>query len=99
MLIRLQVKIGIPVAVIVIIAAVVGGVVGSKSSSKDSSSSSSTSGNNGNNDGGSTDVPSGGELSSIKDAVGRFATSTNSFGIPIYPTTASLGMCCAWLLF
>ncbi|THH14362.1 hypothetical protein EW146_g5957 [Bondarzewia mesenterica] len=78
------VKIGVPVLVLVIIGAVLGGVLGSRSSNNKSSSSSS---------GGSSAPQVTGEAAasaaaSAKNAIGRFATSTNSeFMMPVYPST------------
>lgn len=81
-----QVKIGIPVALIVIIAAVVGGVVGSRSSKSSDASSSSANGGAGAADDGNTSAPNPSQLASLKTAIGLFATATNSFSQPVYPS-------------
>src|SRR5258707_15723893 len=60
------IKIGIPVAIIIIAAAVVGGVLGSRHASKSSS-------------GGSQDpAAAASSAASVKSAIGRYATGTNS---------------------
>lgn len=70
------IKFGIPVALLVVIGAVVGGVVGSRSKNNSSSSSSSSAN------------PS--SIVSIKDSVGRFATSTDTdYFMPVYPSTTN----------
>lgn len=80
------IKFGVPVLVIVIIAAVVGGVVGSRKSNKNSSS---TSGSDNANTG--DPVAAASSAASVKLALGRFATATNSeFMVPIYPSTVSI---------
>jgi hypothetical protein len=73
--------VGLPILLIVIIAAVVGGVVGSR---KNSSSSSSSGGGGG---GGAGTVD--GAHSSILHQQGRFAVSTDSYFLPVYPSTVS----------
>jgi hypothetical protein len=73
------IKIGIPVAIIVIAAAVLGGVFGSRHTSKSSSG------------GGNQDpAAAASSAASVKSAVGRYATGTNSkFMVPVYPSTVS----------
>ncbi|PPQ67101.1 hypothetical protein CVT25_005702 [Psilocybe cyanescens] len=79
------IKFGVPVLVIVIIAAVVGGVVGSRKSNKNSSS---TSGSDNANTG--DPVAAASSAASVKLALGRFATATDSeFMVPIYPSTTN----------
>lgn len=79
------VKIGVPVAIIVVIGAVLGGVLGSRAEKKHSSSSSSNAG---------AGTPSGeaaaSSAASVKNAIGIFATATNSeFMVPIYPSATN----------
>ncbi|KAG8920148.1 hypothetical protein FRC02_001140 [Tulasnella sp. 418] len=84
------IKFGVPVAIVIIVAAVVGGVVGSKASDNNKGNSSSSQQNGGNNgNSGPGGQPNESELASIKSQVGLFATSTNSFNIPIYPSTTN----------
>lgn len=72
------IKFGIPLALVVIAGAVVGGIFGSRSS-KDGSSSSTT---------GGSSSPSA--VVSAKNAVGRFATATDTdYFMPVYPSTVS----------
>ncbi|KAF9527790.1 heparinase II/III family protein [Crepidotus variabilis] len=77
------IKFGIPVAIVIIIAAVVGGVVGSRHSSSSSSSSGAS--------GGSKDpAAAASSAASVKSALGRYATATNSkYMVPIYPSTTN----------
>jgi len=73
---RNWIKFGIPVAIIVIVAAVVGGIFGSRRASKSSG-------------GGSQDpAAAASSAASVKSAVGRYATGTNSkYMVPVYPST------------
>ncbi|KAF8745167.1 Heparinase II III family protein, partial [Rhizoctonia solani] len=82
------VKFGIPVLIAVIIAAVVGGVVGSRNSKSDNAA---TSGNSGTGSGGGKNGSPAAESSaaSVKNAIGRFATATDSMSNPIYPSTTN----------
>jgi hypothetical protein len=73
------VKCGIPILILVIIGAVIGAVIGSRKSSNTTTTSSSSSGS------GSPAAES--SAASVKNALGRFATATDSMGVPIYPTT------------
>lgn len=76
--------IGLPILLIVIIiAAVVGGVVGSRKTG----SSSSTSGGGGGGGGGQGTVD--GAHSSLLHQDGRFAVSTDTYFLPVYPSTVS----------
>lgn len=72
------IKFGIPLAIIVIAAAVVGGIVASRHKGTAAASSS---------NGSSPTDPSA--AASIKNAFGRFATATDSYGLPLYPATVS----------
>ncbi|KDR85362.1 hypothetical protein GALMADRAFT_132065 [Galerina marginata CBS 339.88] len=75
------IKFGIPVLILVIAAAVVGGVVGSR---KKSSSASANGGSAGDT------AAAASSAASVKLAVGRFATATDSeFMVPIYPSTTN----------
>jgi hypothetical protein len=74
--------IGCPILLIIIIAAVVGGVVGSKKV-HNSSSSSSSGGSNGT---GTADSAH----SSLLHEQGRFAISTDTYFLPVYPSTVSV---------
>ena len=78
------IKIGIPVAIIVIAAAVVGGIFGARRASKSSG------GGGGNQD----PAAAASSAASVKSAVGRYATGTNSkYMVPVYPSTVR------WFLF
>ncbi|KAF5309497.1 hypothetical protein D9619_012428 [Psilocybe cf. subviscida] len=82
------IKFGVPVLVIVIIAAVVGGVVGSRKSNNNKTASSGSKADS------SPDSPdasaAASSAASVKLAVGRFATATNSeFMVPVYPSTTN----------
>jgi len=78
-------KFGLPVLIIVIIAAVVGGVVGSRKSNKEASTSGGGSAGSGGGGG-----PAASSVASVKSALGRYATATDSkYLIPIYPSTVS----------
>ncbi|CUA69643.1 hypothetical protein RSOLAG22IIIB_04019 [Rhizoctonia solani] len=80
------VKFGIPVLVVVIIAAVVGGVVGSRNSK--SNSNLATSGSS--SGGGKNNSPAAeSSAASVKNAIGRFATATDSMSNPVYPSTTN----------
>jgi hypothetical protein len=74
------IKIGIPVAIIVIAAAVVGGILGSRAHHNSASTLAA-----------SPNTPAGASQAvSAKNAIGRFATATNSeYMLPIYPATVS----------
>lgn len=74
------IKIGVPVAIVVIAAAVVGGVLGARHASKTSSSG-----------GGSADpAAAASSAASVKSAVGRYATGTDSkYMVPVYPSTTN----------
>jgi len=82
------VKFGLPVALVVIIGAVLGGVLGTqlnKGSSKASNNANPSSSS-------SSFYGATGAASSIGAAgigLGRFATGTDSFGLPIYPSTTN----------
>ena len=75
------IKVGIPVFVIVIGAIVVGVVLSQRHTNKNSSGAAESSG-----------VPgSASSAVSVKLAIGRFATATDSeFMVPLYPSTVSL---------
>ncbi|KZT32797.1 hypothetical protein SISSUDRAFT_1066653 [Sistotremastrum suecicum HHB10207 ss-3] len=77
------IKFGIPIVVIIIAAAVVGGVVGSRDHKSSTSSSGSSSSGPSN--------PSAAASSAVnnKEAIGVFPTATDSYGLPVYPTTAN----------
>lgn len=82
------VKIGVPVALLVVIGAVLGGVLGTQlnkgsSNVKNSSGLSSTSLSPQE----SSSIAA--SVSSAKVNLGRFATGTDTYGLPIYPTTTN----------
>ncbi|TFY52480.1 hypothetical protein EVG20_g10532 [Dentipellis fragilis] len=82
---RKWIWIAVPIAIAVIVAAVVGGVVGSRNH-KDSSSSSSSNAAQGS--GGGEGAAS--SAASVKNAIGIFATATNSdYLMPVYPSTTN----------
>lgn len=82
------IKFGVPVLVIVIIGAVVGGVVGSRSKNNKTASSGSKADSSPDSPDASAAASS---AASVKLAMGRFATATNSeFMVPIYPSTVRL---------
>ncbi|KAA1471587.1 heparinase II/III family protein [Dentipellis sp. KUC8613] len=82
---RKWIWIAVPVAIAVIVAAVVGGVVGSRNH-KDSSSSSSSNAAQGSGGG----EAAASSAASVKNAIGIFATSTNSdYLMPVYPSTTN----------
>jgi hypothetical protein len=71
------IKFGIPVAIIVIVAAVVGGIFGSRRTSNSSALAEIR-----------TLLAAASSAASVKSAVGRYATGTNSkFMVPVYPST------------
>ena len=75
------VKIGIPVAVLVVVGVVVGVVLGLRHNSSNDSASGSSSGD-------SSSPASASAAVSAKEAVGRFATTTNyEWMLPVYPST------------
>ncbi|KZV93736.1 hypothetical protein EXIGLDRAFT_835549, partial [Exidia glandulosa HHB12029] len=76
------IKFGIPVAILVIVAAVLGGVLGTRHS-KNSSASSTGSGD------GSGSGPSAGDGGGNSNVQGVFATSTDAYFLPVYPTNAN----------
>jgi hypothetical protein len=67
------VKFGIPLAIIIIAGAVVGGIFGSKAAKKSG--------------GGGSGASAASSAASVKEAIGRYATGTNSYYLPIYPST------------
>ncbi|TFK32740.1 chondroitin AC/alginate lyase [Crucibulum laeve] len=79
------VKIGVPVLILVIIGAVVGGVLGSRASKSSTSST-----NSSNSPGSSNGEAAASSAASIKNAVGRFATATESKYDPFQPKTPSV---------
>lgn len=81
------IKIGIPVLIVVVVAAVVGGVLGSRA--HNNSKSSSVSGAS--SDGSSSDqAAAASSAASVKNAIGVFATGTDSqYLLPLYPSTVS----------
>jgi hypothetical protein len=73
------IKFGIPVLILVIAGAVVGGVLGGRKSKGKSGGAGSASGE-----------AAASSAASVKNAIGRFATATDSeFMRPIYPSTVS----------
>lgn len=74
------VKIGIPVLILVIAAAVIGGVLGSKKSKSSSGGAGTASGE-----------AAASSAASVKEAIGRFATATDSpYLKPVYPSTVCI---------
>ncbi|KIJ46453.1 hypothetical protein M422DRAFT_46181 [Sphaerobolus stellatus SS14] len=82
-------KFGLPILVIIIAAAVVGGVVGSRNKSSKSGSLSSSGASAGSDPLG-TKTPSASEAVSAKEALGIFPTGTDSYELPIYPSTTNI---------
>lgn len=75
------IKFGIPLLICVIIAAVVGGVVGSRAHHNDSSASSAAAAS-------PTGAAAASSAASAKEAIGVFATGTDSlYMLPLYPST------------
>ncbi|KAF8578727.1 heparinase II/III family protein [Ramaria rubella] len=72
------VKFGIPVLLIIIIAAVLGGVLGTRHDKNASASSS-----------GAADPASASSAVAAKNAVGIFPISTDSYELPVYPSTTN----------
>ena len=70
------IKFGIPLAILIIAGAIVGGVLGSHSSKKQNSVR-----------GNSNPAAASSSLASVKNDIGRFATATNTYGLPVYPTS------------
>lgn len=77
------IKFGAPVLLLVIAGAVVGGVVGSRSHNNNASTSSS---------GGGSSPGSASSAVSVKNALGVFPMSTDSYELPVYPSTVSPSM-------
>ncbi|KAF8528268.1 heparinase II/III family protein [Gautieria morchelliformis] len=75
------IKFGVPVLLLVIVGAVVGGVLGSRNHNKNASTSSSSSGNSNPADASSA--------VSAKNALGVFPVSTDSYELPVYPSTTN----------
>lgn len=87
------VKFGIPIGILVIIGAVLGGVLGSRAGRHHDTSSSSTSG--GSSSSGDSSPAAASSAVSAKNALGIFATSTNSeFMVPVYPSTVRVLSAC-----
>jgi len=78
------IKFGIPIALVVVAAAVVGGVVGARKSHN--ASASVINGPNGNGNGG------GGGGGDAQNALRVFPVSTNSYELPIYPSTTNTAL-------
>ncbi|KAL0951431.1 hypothetical protein HGRIS_008123 [Hohenbuehelia grisea] len=77
------IKFGLPVLILVIIGAVVGGVVGSRKSNDSSASSNGGKGT-------SSGEAAASSAASVKNAIGQFATATDSqYMRPIYPSTTN----------
>lgn len=74
-------KFGVPVLLLVVVGAVVGGVVGSRSHNKNASITSL---------GGASNPAAASSAVSAKNAIGIFPTSTDSYELPVYPSTVSL---------
>jgi hypothetical protein len=75
------IKFGIPILIIIAAGAIVGGILGSKAEKKHSSSSN-TSAN-------PTNPAAASSAVANKNEIGVFATGTDSYGLPIYPTNVS----------
>ena len=86
------VKFGVPIAILVIVGAVLGGVLGSRAARNNNSSSNAASG--GSSSGDSSPAAASSAVSA-KNALGIFATSTNSeFMVPVYPSTVRAVSAC-----
>jgi len=78
------IKFGLPVLILIIAGAVVGGILGSRNKSKNGSSSLS-----GSSSGSSANQPSVSDAVSAKAALGVFPTGTDSYELPVYPSTTN----------
>lgn len=78
------IKFGIPILIIIVAGAVLGGVFGSRASKKDGSTNSSLSN--------PSDPAAASSAAANKNKIGVFATSTDSYGLPVYPTDVSTSM-------
>ncbi|PCH33933.1 hypothetical protein WOLCODRAFT_135402 [Wolfiporia cocos MD-104 SS10] len=79
------IKIGVPVLIAIIIAAVLGGVLGSRAHHNSSASSNAVA-----NQASPTGAAAASSAASVKEAIGLFATATNSlYMLPIYPSTTN----------
>lgn len=76
------VKFGVPVLLLIIIGAVVGGVVGSRANKNAAASSASSAG--------SASPAAASSAVSAKNAIGVFPISTDSYELPVYPSTVSV---------
>lgn len=76
------IKIGVPVVILVVIAAVLAGVFGSRAAKKQAANRAADS------DAAASSVASA--QSSIRAALGRFATATDEYFLPVYPSTVSV---------
>jgi len=82
------IKIGVPVLILVVIVAVLAGVFGSRAAKKQDSTRTAV----------NSDAAASSEAnaqSSIRAELGRFATATDEYFLPVYPSTVSaLRQCC-----
>jgi hypothetical protein len=83
------VKFGLPVLLLVIAGAVVGGVVGSRSHHKNASVSSAG--------GGGSNPAAASSAVNAKNAIGIFPMSTDSYELPVYPSTVSPIILHVWI--
>lgn len=75
------VKFGLPVLLLVVAGAVVGGVLGSRSHNKNASVSSA---------GGGNSPAAASSAVNAKNAIGIFPMSTDTYELPVYPSTVSI---------
>lgn len=76
------IKFGIPLLIIVIAGAVVGGILGSRSSKNKTSSTTSSSN--------PSNPAAASSAAANKQKIGVFAVSTDSYGLPVYPTATGV---------
>ncbi|KDQ14441.1 hypothetical protein BOTBODRAFT_159293 [Botryobasidium botryosum FD-172 SS1] len=77
------IKFGVPLAILVVVGAVLGGVLGSRAGKKAQ--------NNAANGNGQDPAAAASSAASIK-ALGRLATATDTYGLPIYPSTTNTAL-------
>ena len=87
------VKFGIPVVVLVVIGAVLGGVLGTQLNKHSSTNAaSSPSGSSPSSLSPAQSKSAAASASSAAKAQGRFATGTDTYGLPIYPSTTNVAL-------
>jgi hypothetical protein len=76
------IKFGIPILILIVAGAVLGGIFGSRASKKNNTTSNSLSN--------PSDPAAASSAAANKQKIGAFASTTDSYGLPVYPTNASL---------